>query len=91
MKNPILWNITECRPLKVNRRFGRTYCLVVLVTPFMLISCLADCSSLKMETTRPKHRLTYKTTPFHMPEDVNVYFNIIPHTGFETSLLYTGL
>jgi hypothetical protein len=26
MKNSDFWDITPCRPLKANRRFGRTYC-----------------------------------------------------------------
>jgi hypothetical protein len=29
MKTVIFWNITECSPLKVNRRFGGTYCLLL--------------------------------------------------------------
>jgi hypothetical protein len=27
MKSTIFWDITPCNPLKVNRRFGGTYCL----------------------------------------------------------------
>jgi hypothetical protein len=64
-KSPVFWNITPCRSLKVNRRFGGTCRLHVqgktiskarnqheaLLTCFMLVSCLAYCSTLKMEAT----------------------------------------
>jgi hypothetical protein len=31
LKRTIFWDVTPCRPLKVNRRFGGSYCLHYLL------------------------------------------------------------
>jgi hypothetical protein len=50
MKRCIFWYITPCRPVKVNRQLGGMCLLhLQLVACFMLVSCLAFSSTLKME------------------------------------------
>jgi hypothetical protein len=51
MKSTIFWDRTQCSPLKINQRFGGTYCLHLLCFPpsLTLISCSAYSSALKME------------------------------------------
>jgi hypothetical protein len=65
MKGSISWSITSCSQLKVNRRFGETFHhlqgprirqtrnqqATLVGTCFMLISCLAYSSTLKMMAT----------------------------------------
>jgi hypothetical protein len=51
----LFWHITPRTLLKFNRHFGRTCCLhlqdrTLLATSFMIISCLAYSSTLKLET-----------------------------------------
>jgi hypothetical protein len=60
-KSTIFWDITPCNSLKVNRRFGGTYCFYLhaeepassagFPPAFTLVSCSAY-STLKMEATR---------------------------------------
>jgi hypothetical protein len=50
MKSSISWDITQCSPLSVNRRYGVT-CSALLATCFRLVSCLAYSSTLKMDAT----------------------------------------
>jgi hypothetical protein len=48
MKCAIFWDITQCTPLKVSRRFGGTYHLHI-PRDFTLVSCSVYSSTLKME------------------------------------------
>jgi hypothetical protein len=57
MKSYVFRDITSCSPVKVNRRFGGTHRLY-LPPDFMLVSCSAYFSALKMEAVPPKRRLT---------------------------------
>jgi hypothetical protein len=71
MKNSVLWYITPCSPLKVYRRFGRICRFWFSAEKwarlgnrhgnqsFMLVSCLACYSTLKMEMTFPPKRRLY--------------------------------
>jgi hypothetical protein len=84
MKSSIFWHITSCSSLKVNRHFGGTYYLhlqgqrisqeistneTLFVTCFMLVSCLAYSSTLKMEvicsseTSVDFQRITWRYIP----------------------------
>jgi hypothetical protein len=45
MKSSVFWDITQCNPLKINRCFEGT---ALLDNCFMLVSCLAYSSALKM-------------------------------------------
>jgi hypothetical protein len=76
MKSPIFWDITLCRQLKVNRRFGRKFRL--LATDFMLISCLACSSRLKMEMVCPSETLVdfQRTTERYTPADTTLQINL---------------
>jgi hypothetical protein len=49
IESSVFWDVTLCSPLKVNRRYGGTCRLHY--TCFLLISCLACSSTLKMEAT----------------------------------------
>jgi hypothetical protein len=91
MKSSVFWDITQCSPLKVNRRFGVT-CLLHLqgkrqarhqhevtlfATSFMLVSCLSYSSTLKMEVTcYSETSLDFQlTTLRYIPEDRNLYLS----------------
>jgi hypothetical protein len=53
IKTSILWDITPCSPVKFNRRFREIYrrhLQSLLASRFMLVSCLACSSTLRMET-----------------------------------------
>jgi hypothetical protein len=91
MKSSIFWNVTPCNSLKVNIRFGRT-CnlylqdrriskpsnkLALLATCFMLVSCLAYSSTLKMEANvLPKRRLTLNGLDGVISEKLEPFMNI---------------
>jgi hypothetical protein len=75
-----LFEITPCIPLKINRRFGETYCLhrheagkqaALLAKCFMLISCLAYSSTMMMEATYYSDMSVHfqRTTRLYIPED----------------------
>jgi hypothetical protein len=63
-------DIMPCSQLKINRRFERTCRLVLLATCFMLISCLAYFSTLKMEiTSSSETSVDFQRTTWHcIPE-----------------------
>jgi hypothetical protein len=64
----IFWDITLCSPLKINRRFGRIYCLPPV---FTLVYCSAYSSTLKMEATCSSRTSAdfRQTTQRYVPED----------------------
>jgi hypothetical protein len=64
MKSHIFWGITPCGPLKINTfrtNMSPPSSGSELATCFMLVSCLASSSTLKMEAicVPPKRRLTF--------------------------------
>jgi hypothetical protein len=75
MKSCVLWDITPCSPLKVNRRLGvtcRLHIQALLATCFTLVSCLACSSTLKMEATCFSETSVelQRTAQRHIPEDI---------------------
>jgi hypothetical protein len=60
MKTTIFWDITPCSPLKVSRRFGKTYSLLarwflaelIFSTPKMKAICSSETSVDTQRTTR---------------------------------------
>jgi hypothetical protein len=87
MKSSIFWDITPCSLLKVNRRFGETCCLHIqcrrisqslLATGFMLVSCFAYSSILKMKTCSSAMSVDFQlTTQRHIAETRALNFRII--------------
>jgi hypothetical protein len=79
MESSIFWDIMQCSPLKVNRRFGKVFRLqlqvrrissALLSTCFLLVSCLAYSSTLKMEATCSSEKWVgfQRTTRLYIPE-----------------------
>jgi hypothetical protein len=84
VKSTIFWVIALCTPLKVNRRFGGTYRLhlqggrisqarnhLCFPPAFILVSCFAYFSTLKMEATCASETSVdfQRTTRRYIPED----------------------
>jgi hypothetical protein len=84
MKSTIFWDITPRSPLRVNRRFGGTYCLhlqgrrnklskksACLLPAFTLVSCSAYFFILKMEAICSSETSvdTQRTTLRYIPKD----------------------
>jgi hypothetical protein len=76
MKSSILWDITRCSPMKLNRRFRATYCFHIqsrlrLVPAFTLICCWTYYSTLKMEAICSSETSVHfpRTTLRYIPED----------------------
>jgi hypothetical protein len=83
MKSTIFWDITPCSPLKVNRRFGGTYCLhlqgrrisrarrLCLSPAYTLVSCAAYSTTLKMDAICSSETSVdfQRTTRCYIPED----------------------
>jgi hypothetical protein len=71
MKSAIFRDITPCGPFKVNRGFGGTYSLHLQPPAFMLASCSAYSSTLKMQAICSSEMLVdfQRTTRRYIPED----------------------
>jgi hypothetical protein len=75
LKSTVFWDITPCCPLKVNRRFGGTYCLNLQgraeLCCFTLVSSSANSSTLKMEAIWSFETSAdfQRTTRRYIPED----------------------
>jgi hypothetical protein len=69
----IFWDITPCKPLKVNRRFGGAE--LRLSPDFTLVSCSAYSSILKMEAICSSETSIafQRTTRRHIPEDDSLH------------------
>jgi hypothetical protein len=70
MKSIILWDITPCSPLSLNRRFGGTY--RILLATFLLAGFAEPIySTLKIEAMCSSETSvgTQRTTRRHIPED----------------------
>jgi hypothetical protein len=82
VKSSVLWNITPCSPLKVNRPFGRTYRLHLPVEnktskkpAFTLVSCSSYSSTLNMKAVCSSETSVdfQRTTQHCIPEDSILY------------------
>jgi hypothetical protein len=89
----ILWEITQCRPLEVNRRFGGTFWLYLsgrriraLAIWFTLVSSLAYSSTLKIEVTRSSEMSVQfqRTTRSYIPEDRTLFYACYEYDLYET-------
>jgi hypothetical protein len=90
MISSVVWNITPCIPLKVNRRFGGTCRLqlegrkisqawkqVTSRAAFTLVSCILYSSTLKMKATYlPKRRLTFNGLYSAISQKMKLFRNI---------------
>jgi hypothetical protein len=93
MKSTIFWDIKPCSPLKVNRRFWRTYRLhfqgqriglarnqLYFPPDFTLVSCSAYSSTLKMEAICSSEA-TVDFQRRYIPEDSTLHGNIVCHSA----------
>jgi hypothetical protein len=71
LKTTIFWDITPCSPLRINRHFGRTYCLHLLASCSHAGPCSAYFLTLKMEAICSSERSvdSRRTTWHYIPED----------------------
>jgi hypothetical protein len=78
MKGSVFWVITPYSPLKVNRRFGRTYHLRLLCLPpaFALVSCSTYSSIMKMEAVCSSDTSFdfQRTTRCYFPKDRTLHY-----------------
>jgi hypothetical protein len=70
MNSFVVWDVMLSSPLKVKQCFGGI-CLALLPTCFILVSCFAYSSTLKMEMMWPSETLVdfLQTTWHYCPED----------------------
>jgi hypothetical protein len=95
-KRAVLWDITPCTPLKVNRRFGGTYCLHLQGR--RISRARNQCKSRWKARWRwhvpPKRRLTFNGLHSYIPEDSTLhnhrYENLISHLFLFPTVHQTG-
>jgi hypothetical protein len=79
MKTAVFWNITQCSPLKVNRRFVGTCRLQLCLQPsFTLAFFSVYSSTLKMEAKFSSEMFVdfQRTERLYIPEDSSLDINI---------------